>query len=30
MSKDGLDLNFRVVRTHSAWLNRPVEDALLR
>ena len=30
MSDDGLDLIFRNARTHSAWLDRPVEDALLR
>src|SRR5947209_2015070 len=30
MSGDGLDLIFRSARTHSAWLDRPVEDALLR
>ena len=30
MSDDGLDLIFRKSRTHSAWLDRPVEDALLR
>jgi len=26
---DGLDLLFRDARTHNAWLDRPVEDALL-
>jgi 3-hydroxypropanoate dehydrogenase len=30
MSKDGLDLIFRNARTHNAWLDKPVEDALLR
>src|SRR5260370_33889091 len=30
MSKDGLDLIFRNARTHIAWLDKPVEDALLR
>jgi 3-hydroxypropanoate dehydrogenase len=30
MNDDGLDLIFRKARTHSAWLDRPVEDALLR
>src|SRR6516164_5023956 len=30
MSDDDLDLIFRHARTHSAWLDRPVEDALLR
>src|SRR5229473_494197 len=30
MSKDGLDLIFHKARTHTAWLAKPVEDALLR
>src|SRR5207249_7399325 len=30
MSNDGLDLIFRNARTHNAWLDKPVEDALLR
>jgi 3-hydroxypropanoate dehydrogenase len=30
LSDDGLDLLFRQARTHSAWLDRPVDDALLR
>ena len=30
MSNDGLDLIFRNARTHSAWLDQPVDDALLR
>jgi 3-hydroxypropanoate dehydrogenase len=30
MSDDGLDLIYRKARTHSAWLDRPVDDALLR
>jgi 3-hydroxypropanoate dehydrogenase len=30
MSDDGLDLIFRNARTYSAWLDRPVEDSLLR
>jgi 3-hydroxypropanoate dehydrogenase len=30
MNDDGLDLIFRNARTHSAWLDRPVDDALLR
>ena len=30
MSSDGLDLIFRNGRTHNAWLDKPVEDALLR
>ncbi len=30
MSDDGLDLIFRDARTHTAWLDRPVDDALLR
>jgi 3-hydroxypropanoate dehydrogenase len=30
MSNEGLDLIFRKARTHNAWLDRPVEDALLR
>src|SRR5947209_4290268 len=29
MSDDGLDLIFRHARTHNAWLDKPVEDALL-
>lgn len=29
MSNDDLDLIFRKARTHSAWLDKPVEDALL-
>src|SRR5215831_13833754 len=29
-SNDGLDLIFRGARTHNVWLDRPVEDALLR
>ncbi|HMC89740.1 MAG TPA: hypothetical protein VKI17_09330 [Gemmataceae bacterium] len=29
MSNDGLDLIFRNARTHNAWLDKPVEDALL-
>jgi 3-hydroxypropanoate dehydrogenase len=27
---DGLDLIFRKARTHTAWLDKPVDDALLR
>src|SRR5579871_2806604 len=30
MSDDGLDLIFRKARTHVHWLNKPVDDALLR
>src|SRR5215472_7083681 len=30
VSDDGLDLLFRNARTHNAWLDRPVEDELLR
>ena len=30
MSNDGLDLIFRNARTHNAWLDKPVEDSLLR
>jgi hypothetical protein len=30
MSDDYLDLIFRKARTHSAWLNKPVDDNLLR
>jgi 3-hydroxypropanoate dehydrogenase len=30
MSNDGQDLIFRKARTHNAWLDKPVEDALLR
>ena len=30
MNSDGLDLIFRKARTHNAWLDKPVEDALLR
>jgi 3-hydroxypropanoate dehydrogenase len=30
MSADGLDLIFRNARTHNGWLNKPVDDALLR
>jgi 3-hydroxypropanoate dehydrogenase len=30
MSAEDLDLIFRKARTHSAWLNQPVDDALLR
>jgi 3-hydroxypropanoate dehydrogenase len=30
MSDDGLDLIFRKARTHSAWLDKPVDDDLLR
>ena len=29
MSNDGLDLIFRNARTHTAWLDKPVDDALL-
>jgi 3-hydroxypropanoate dehydrogenase len=30
MSNDGLDLIFRNARTHNVWLDRPVDDALLK
>src|SRR5437763_8105930 len=30
VSNDDLDLIFRKARTHSAWLNKPVDDTLLR
>ncbi|MGC8638678.1 MAG: malonic semialdehyde reductase [Isosphaeraceae bacterium] len=30
MHADGLDLIFRKARTHSAWLDRPVDDSLLK
>ena len=30
LSDEGLDLIFRKARTHRAWLDRPVPDALLR
>ena len=30
LSDEGLDLLFRNARTHNAWLDRPVDDALLR
>jgi 3-hydroxypropanoate dehydrogenase len=30
VTDEGLDLIFREARTHSVWLNKPVEDALLR
>src|SRR5438045_267827 len=30
VSDDGLDHLFRAARTHSAWLDKPVDDALLR
>jgi len=30
LSDDGHNLLFREARTHSAWLNQPVEDALLK
>jgi 3-hydroxypropanoate dehydrogenase len=30
MNDDGLDLIFRNARTHTAWLDRPVDDSLLR
>jgi 3-hydroxypropanoate dehydrogenase len=30
MDNDGLDLIYRKARTHNVWLDRPVEDALLR
>ena len=29
LGDDGLDLLFRTARTHSVWLDRPVDDALL-
>jgi 3-hydroxypropanoate dehydrogenase len=30
MSSEGLDLIFRNARTHNVWLDKPVEDALLK
>ena len=30
LSDDGLDLIFRAARTHNVWLDKPVDDALLR
>src|SRR5205807_9754516 len=30
LSNEALDLIFRQARTHSVWLNKPVEDALLK
>jgi 3-hydroxypropanoate dehydrogenase len=30
LSSEGLDLLFRAARTHSAWLDKPVEDGLLK
>jgi 3-hydroxypropanoate dehydrogenase len=30
LSDEGLDLIFREARTHNGWLDRPVDDALLR
>ena len=30
LNSDGLDIVFRNARTHNAWLDRPVEDDLLR
>jgi 3-hydroxypropanoate dehydrogenase len=30
MNDEGLDLIFRKARTHNVWLDRPVDDALLR
>jgi 3-hydroxypropanoate dehydrogenase len=30
VSDDGLDLVFRAARTHNGWLDKPVDDALLR
>jgi 3-hydroxypropanoate dehydrogenase len=30
VSDDGLDLIFRAARTHSHWLDKPLDDALLR
>jgi 3-hydroxypropanoate dehydrogenase len=30
MNEEGLDLIFRQARTHTAWQNKPVDDALLR
>ena len=30
MSKDGLDLIFNNARTHNAWLDKPVDDTLLK
>jgi 3-hydroxypropanoate dehydrogenase len=30
LNDDGLDLIFRAARTHTVWLDKPVDDALLR
>jgi 3-hydroxypropanoate dehydrogenase len=30
LNDEGLDLLFRMARTHNAWLDKPVDDALLR
>src|SRR5437660_11301282 len=30
LNSDGLDLTFRNARTHNGWLDKPVDDALLR
>src|SRR6266849_5548285 len=30
LNSEGLDLIFRKARSHSAWLDKPVDDALLR
>jgi 3-hydroxypropanoate dehydrogenase len=30
LGSEGLDLMFRTARTHSVWLDKPVEDALLK
>ena len=30
LSEEGLELIFRAARTHSAWLDKPVDDELLR
>ena len=30
VSDEGLDLQFRAARTHNVWLDKPVDDALLR
>src|SRR5512142_3569398 len=30
LSDDGLELIFRAARTHNVWLDKPVDDALLR
>ncbi len=30
LNEEGMDLLFRIARTHNAWLDRPVSDETLR